>query len=51
MSFTETVCLGAEVYGACLAHALSTEREEVVGLLFGEEIQVRVGAAPLVVLF
>ena len=31
-----SVELPAEVYGVCLSHALSTEHEEVMGLLIGE---------------
>ena len=31
-----SVELTADAYLVCLAHALSTEREEVMGLLFGE---------------
>ena len=30
------VCLESDAYMVCLTHALSTEREEVMGLLIGE---------------
>ena len=33
---TGSVLLNADVYFACLAHAFSTEREEIMGLLIGE---------------
>jgi len=33
---TESVRVNADVYFGCLAHAFSTEREEVMGLLIGE---------------
>lgn len=32
----ERVNLNSDVYAVCLQHALSTEREEVMGLLIGE---------------
>jgi hypothetical protein len=35
MSLTE-VRIGEEVWLTCLSHALSTETEEVMGLLFGD---------------
>ncbi len=31
-----SVQLSSDVYFVCLSHALSTEREEVMGLLLGE---------------
>lgn len=31
-----SVCMSADVYVVCLQHALSTEKEEVMGLLIGE---------------
>ena len=34
----ESVHLEADAYMVCLTHALSTEREEVMGLLIGEVI-------------
>jgi hypothetical protein len=30
------VCLSQEAYLACIGHALTTEREEVMGLLLGD---------------
>jgi BRCA1/BRCA2-containing complex subunit 3 len=35
---TGLVVLNADVYFACLAHAFSTEREEIMGLLIGEVV-------------
>lgn len=35
----ESVHLEADAYMVCLTHALSTEREEVMGLLIGEVIK------------
>ena len=32
----DTVKIEADAYMVCLTHALSTEREEVIGLLIGE---------------
>ena len=30
------VCLTADCYSVCLSHALTTEKEEIMGLLIGE---------------
>lgn len=34
--YLKRVYLNSDVYAACLQHALSTEKEEVMGLLIGE---------------
>ncbi|KAK5645013.1 hypothetical protein RI129_006313 [Pyrocoelia pectoralis] len=36
LSFLRNVYLSADVYAICLQHALTTEKEEVMGLLIGE---------------
>lgn len=36
MAYLKKVCLSAEIYAVCLSHALSTEKEEVMGLLIGK---------------
>ena len=36
MACVERVVITADAYAVCLTHALSTEREEVMGLLLGE---------------
>ena len=33
------VRLSSDVYGACLSHAMSTEKEEIMGLLIGEIVE------------
>jgi len=38
------IILCADVFTACLTHALSTEREEIMGLLFGEWVEVYVSS-------
>jgi BRCA1/BRCA2-containing complex subunit 3 len=42
------VYLAADVYMVCLQHALSTEKEEVMGLLLGE---VRIVEVPFGIVF
>lgn len=34
--YLRKVCLDADVYAFCLQHALTTEKQEVMGLLIGE---------------
>lgn len=36
LNMVNSVQLSSDVYLVCLSHALSTEREEVMGLLLGE---------------
>lgn len=34
--YLRKVCLDADVYAFCIQHALTTEKQEVMGLLIGE---------------
>lgn len=40
MVYVNSVELSSDAYLVCLTHALSTEKEEVMGLLLGEVIKV-----------